>query len=840
MEEQAEKLPEQDATLAAVPQHDCRLPPYTPASVLYAEFQREPMLPGAIVAAGDEVVGLISRQHFFQLLSHRFGASLFLDAPVQKVLGTGPREYLTLAEEMSIHEAARCCLARPRDLVFEPVLVADNRGKTRLLGMHELLLAQSHQLTLAHDTIQKQIAVVEAANRAKGDFLANMSHEIRTPLNAIVGMTELLLESDLAPRQHEYAGTVIDSCENLMTIINDVLDFSKIESGRLELEHVAFDIREHLGDTLKGLAVKACSRGIELVHRCEEDVPYEILGDPVRLRQVMINLVGNAIKFTHEGEVAVYVDLQSSEADEVVLHYCVSDTGIGIPAEKIGLIFDAFEQADTSTTREYGGTGLGLAISLRLVRKMRGDIWVESEVGCGSKFHFTAKFGVAPARKSGSDESQLATGARVLLVEGNSTNRSILLGLLKTWNLESLAVGCAAEAQSALAAAEAAGVPFDLAIVGSKLPDRCGFELVDMLQGDATLTWLPILMMIPADRATVAHADRAGVAGCLTKPVKESELLNAILAALGIRPVEQPAARLTESNEPDLPPLKILVGEDSLVNQKLIHEMLTRRGHTVHLAGNGEEVLARLAGERFDILLLDVQMPLMDGFEATRRIRLLESDRARKVPIIALTAHALPDDRRRCLEAGMDEYVAKPIRTRALLHTIAVALRKRHVYMSGAEALDEQSEAASLPYCSELERQYGDGQKPSICIDWQHALESLDGSEHVLRVVIEATMEESPRMAAAIRAAIEAKDATQVRLAAHTLKGALRYFGDTPASAAACRLERMGSDGRFEDAGEICRQLDTALAEALGSMYDYLQQITARADSCGCTASSQV
>ena len=309
--------------------------------------------------------------------------------------------YLALAEEMGIHEAAGRCLARPRDLVFEPILVVHGDGQTRLLGMHELLLAQSHQLTLAHDTIQGQIEAVEAASRAKSNFLANMSHEIRTPLNAIVGMTELLLDSSLAPRQREYAGTVIDSCENLLAIINDVLDFSKIESGRFQLEQLGFDLREHLGDTLKGLAVRACGQGIELVFRCAADVPREIVGDPLRLRQVLLNLVGNAIKFTHQGEVVVDVGVESLAEDEALLHFRVIDTGIGIPDDKQALIFDAFEQADTSTTREYGGTGLGLAISRRLVGMMNGQLWVESEVGRGSTFHFTAAVGVLPAAEPG-------------------------------------------------------------------------------------------------------------------------------------------------------------------------------------------------------------------------------------------------------------------------------------------------------------------------------------------------------------------------------------------------------------------------------------------------------
>ncbi len=836
MEAPLDTLTEQHPTLAGVAQHDFRLSPQTPASALYAEFQRDAMLPGAIVAEGAEVLGLISRHHFFQLLSHRFGASLFLDAPVQKVLGTGPHDFLTLAEEMTIHEAARRCLARPRDHVFEPVLVVDRRRKTRLLGMHELLLAQSHQLTLAHDTIQKQIAVVEAASRAKGDFLANMSHEIRTPLNAIVGMTELLLESDLSSRQRGYAGTVIDSCENLLAIINDILDLSKIESGRMELEQVAFDLREHLGDTLKGLAVRACSRRIELVYRCSEDVPREIIGDPVRLRQVVMNLVGNAIKFTHEGEVAVYVDLHrfdtdGRDSDEAVFHFCVADTGIGIPAAKIDLIFDAFEQADTSTTREYGGTGLGLAISSRLVRMMQGEIWVESEVGRGSKFHFTARLGVADERDSEADEIPLPAGARVLVVDGHRTNRSILMELLAAWKLEAGGVACASEALISLGEAKEAGKAFDLAIVDSQLPDGCGFDLVDSLRSQAPYSKMPLLTIIPADRAAISRADRTAMAGCLTKPLKHSELRAAILTALGGQPADDRATRRKEWEEPDLPPLRILVGEDSQVNQKLILEMLTGRGHTVDLANNGEEVLTRLTGDRYDVVLMDVQMPQMDGFEATRRIRQQANGWARQIPIIALTAHALPEDRRRCLDAGMDEYLAKPIRTRTLLSTIAAVLSRQKMQVCEIYAPAEERQSGPPQSCEGLEVLIADASKHTPYIDWQQTLAELDGSEHVLRVLIEATLEEAPRMAASVRAAIEARDATQLRLAAHTLKGALRYFGETPASAAAYCLEKMGSDGNLDNAIDICGHLDKVLAEALGSMYDYLQRMSAEGRS---------
>ena len=360
---------------------------------------------------------------------------------------------------------------------------------------------------------------------------------------------------------------------------------------------LAFDLREHLGDTLKGLAVRACRQGIELAFRCAADVPREIVGDHVRLRQIVLNLVGNAIKFTRQGEVLVDVRTENVTEDEAVLHFRVIDTGIGIPDDKKALIFDAFEQADTSTTREYGGTGLGLAISRRLVSMMNGELWVESEVGRGSTFHFTAAVGVVPERsREFGGPWNAAAGTRVLVVDGHRTHREILTEILASWQMDVRAVGSGEEAMRAMQAACARHGPFSLVIVDAQLPDGSGFKLADAIRNHATLGNTPILTLIAADRSAVAAADRAGSSACLMKPVKQSELLNAILAALGgDLGQECPARPGKDGDESDLSPLRILVGEDSLVNQKLIHEILTRRGHAVEVAVNGEEVLARLA-----------------------------------------------------------------------------------------------------------------------------------------------------------------------------------------------------------------------------------------------------
>ena len=507
----------------------------------------------------------------------------------------------------------------------------------------------------------------------------------------------------------------------------------------------------------------------------------------MRLRQVLVNLAGNAIKFTHEGEVVVDVSLQSHDEDRAMLHFRVIDTGIGIPADKQAMIFDAFEQADTSTTREYGGTGLGLAISRRLVGMMDGKLWVESDVGRGSTFHFTADIGIAPrAIREGDPPEDLLAGKRVLLVDGHVTNREIVSEILGLWKMDVGIASTAAGAISALEAAAAAQSPFALMIVDAQLPDASGFDLANSIAGHASLHETPIVALIAADRAAAAQADGARVSACLMKPAKHSEMHRALSAALGLVSAEVcPARSGRDGRETELPPLRILVGEDSLVNQKLIHEILIRRGHTVALAANGEEVLASLGKENFDIVLMDVQMPQMDGFETTRRIRRLAAP-CRKIPIVAMTAHALPEDRERCLSAGMDDYVAKPIRVPALTAAMASALGSRSVFQ---------------PVAGPAATAVGNPVPEEGPIDWNQVLLELDGNENVLQILIEASLEEAPRLVEAIRAAVAEEDSSKLRLAAHTLKGAMRYFGETRAYQEAFFLEGRRARGRFYRGG---------------------------------------
>ena len=519
----------------------------------------------------------------------------------------------------------------------------------------------------------------EAANRAKSEFLANMSHEIRTPMNGILGMTELTLDTTLDSTQREYLNAVKYSADSLLTVINDILDFSKIEVGKLSLDATEFNLRDHLGQAMKTLAVRAHEKKLELAYFVPPELPDFFVGDPTRLRQVILNLVGNAIKFTEQGEVVLRVEAESQQKDCVTLHYAVTDTGIGIPPDKQNLIFEPFSQADTSTTRKYGGTGLGLSISIRLIEMMGGRIWLESQQGCGTTFHFTARLenGSPLASRTASLDPTMLADVRVLVVDDNATNRQILETTLSHWRMKSSSAAGAEDAIRLLKNAKSAGTPFGLMVVDCQMPDIDGFMLVERVQKLPELDGLITVMLTSGgQRGDAIRCKELGIAAYMIKPVLQSDLLEALLNVMGLcEGAARPAELVTRHTlREGRAPLRILLTEDNAVNQLLALRILEKQGHVVVVVDNGAKALKACQENTFDLILMDVQMPVMDGVEATAAIREKERTTGKHVPIVAMTAHAMAGDRMRFLKAGMDGYVSKPIHLQELLEAIESVL----------------------------------------------------------------------------------------------------------------------------------------------------------------------